>query len=531
MPEYLPRVNRYSAETQKTCNNLPFHSKIRRERSSVGQSLINATFGAHAGDVRKSVNMFMRDHFVTLASLDQPDIYYSTELDPHIQLARPESTVNLLHNSSFEIWTNELRLPDWWFASHDDLVDVASDGIIGDRCISFNLTAGSSADIWQVVPTRLGNYPSSAFFSEETPLFEQAEWPLKQGIEMVFSVWYMVPDHDGSVDITLRLDVECHSRTGALTTYSTALSENTAGVWRRGYVAVTLPYDCDLIWVNAEGINGTISDFPVPIYIDACQFEFGTLPTLWEPHINDRPFHLDTLNIHDPAPVVSEHGHRAQFVETIEDFWFALPTRLELICTEVPETVDPGRAGYTYEVDFWKKTWTTEWVIDDNDIVKRGIPEQAADQYGRYLLAPTTHYGTYEDALFGMPVLHALTYFRDKLWIVATLFNWTGTPDMYLFVANPDTPWPEPEYLEVPLVLRLRDWPGGTPVRVEFKYEDQQHIYITTATDEYCYRLYYDYFMINELKKRAFFRENLGTVSILPTAEPAKRRALLVERK
>lgn len=524
MTEYSKQVLTYSVETQRAVNNLPYHHKIRRERASVGQCLLNALLGTHTRDIRSQLNETLRDKYLSMASLDQPDTHWTANLGSGFDMATPEDTINLLKNSSFEVWTNQLRLPDWWEYVGVRFIDVSEEGIIGERCIEVEHPGGAAeVSITQQVPQITD---TQAYQQEASKLISLGENPFKGGIKLVASLWYKT-EYAGTTPTDFDLVLSYLDRNNNLGEVTQRLVLDTGDRWRRAEVSLVLPVDCAFVYVS-----GVFSGFSeaTTVLVDAFQLEIGETATKWQPYALERPFYQDVMGFNDPASAVSEYGVRGQYVESVEDFWYNYPTRTELVSTDTPENTDPGRAGFVYEIDFWKDTWTLEWIIDGNFIRKMGIPEEAQDQYGRYVLAPYTFDGYFEDDVWDF-TYHALTYFQQKLWAVATAVDWKGRTRICLCVVDPLTPWPEPSYLETPTVLALADWPGGTPVRLEFKQEDQQHIYITTAHDEYCYRLYHDYFMLNAQKRQVYFRENYGTVSVVPVARLQRREALTVERR
>ena len=557
---HTPEVLRYSPETQRVVNHLPYHHKIRRERSSVGQAYINNIIGTTLQHLKEQIYEAADDAYLFLANKDQTDIIWTVDLPAGVDYPFPEKIKNMLRNSSFEIWTNELRVPDWWHRSITQpdpttyLTDitVSETGLIGNRCLKYSMEAGGSAYIYQVVPNESAT--PEIYLKDLDP--ELAKYPFTVGDRVTLSAYIKfgttgLSDTDASVILSLEGQLTDGVSNVAPHTATVPISTCSDGSWHRIELSfiVSNPYESADVRLQVDALGS----MPVIMYADALQLERSPVCTEWQPHIYDRPFYFDRLNLFGVAPAVSEFGTRSQHVALMDDFWRTVPTRISLSESRSLSTpAEAGRAGFSYEIDFWKDEWNIEWVIDDYDgtdyIYKKGVPEEAADKYGRDLLAPPNAEGFlitgYMSGLFDCRVdMHALTYFQDRLWIIGEGVTdqdeyvshlQGGDPDktMCLFITDPTTTWPEPEHLEVLTVMQLPDWPAGvTPVRVDFRLEDADHIYIAGDNDvDYCYRLYRDYFVLDALEGRAYFRENYDSVCVQPMFAPQKTIRQTVRR-
>lgn len=541
MTEYNPSVLKYRPDTQKAVNNLPYHSKIRRGRDSIGHILINYLFGNAAYDIRRQLTETQDDGYIMLANKDQPDIIWTAQLRPDLEFPAPTRNKNLLHNSSFEIWTNELRIPDWWQfqVAGGGLVLVGDSGVIGSRCLDLHLPPRADVTVWQTLPD---DSAPALYSSRLDPLLSKSSQPFKLGQKIALSMYYRI-DEVVSVNATATLTLRCYrkdSAGGAFDDFSLNIPFSVTSGWTRVEILQTasVPYSYVEVRFHAVNTDPTATE---EIFVDALQLEFNDTVTRWEPYIYDKPFYCDKLNLYGAARAVSEYGVRVQWVPNTSSFWHNVPTRLDLVgARELSSAPSAGRAGFEYEVDFWGDQWTTEWEIGIHDgveyIYKKGVEEEAEDSYGRYLLALSLYNGVLAtDTGTGYSHLvhmQALTYFQQKLWVVGTAGDYhdIGTPVTCLFVADPATPWPEPEYLEAMSVLKLTGWPGGDPVRVEFQVDDQQHIYIYTNTHCYCYRLYYDYFLLDAEARKAHFREEYDRVCVMPVEKREKAVANILRR-
>jgi hypothetical protein len=573
MPEYDPIVLRYSPETQLTVNNLPGHSKIRRQRDSVGQSLVNAVFGVHADALSKDVDRVFHDHFLELASLDQPDIVWSTPIAPNTEFGLPVMSKNLLRNSSFEIYTNQLRLPDWWYVKTYipnsewlcyPYALVAQNGFIGDNCIALHCNPFTKIGISQLVPDRGAN---SLRFARTDPIQKDVVTPFKAGQELVASMYYWVGQHDmtSGVDTDMTLVVLAYDVDGNVDDLSHVVGVVETDGWQRASKAFTLQKNYTHIEVGVVFNTGYYDDYfdlpPVP-HVDNFQLEFAKRATKWVPFLNDKPFYQDKVHVYPASPVVSEFMTRAQHVPTKRDFWHAVPTRITLEGrTSLEAAAVSGVTGYTYEVDNNKDQWRIEWVLKTHGgiqyICKVGVSPQ--DIYGWYQLALPTYNGNFGIGTKDDPdnyslhynydtTIAAMTYFQGKIWAVGPAYHyvdvriWKDEGEEYdiketmcLFVIDPTTWHPEPNHLEVLAVLALPSWPhddGSWPItahnatRVEFRRGDQQHIFISSddpgsgARKVYRYRLHYDYFTVEQDTRMAYFRENYEVVAVQPMVDP-----------
>lgn len=545
MPEYQPRFNNYSPGTQRVANRLPYHSKIRRERSSVGQSLINSVIGPGSADLRKKIAELGNQHYLNVASYDTPDIIWSADLDSDVEYPTPITYKNFVRNSSFEICTNALRLIDWWelynsVVDSTNKVTMDSNAAIGGNALKFDISGRATQSISQTI---CDTTAPDEYVLDIDPMLVNTVMPFRSGLTMTMSMYYNIIEFTAiPVNVTISMDIVGTRRVGGGTdTYTHTITPAVTSGWMRGEFSASFTADYStlviIIYVNNTGSGD------VEMLVDGVQLELGQAATEWVPNTMDKPFHLDPLSIDGFAPASSEfNSQRAQYVADIEEFWVAVPTRVEYEDCRAVSGIVAGTSGYSYEVDFWKKQWTTEWKLGSHNgvdyIYKTGTHDEAEDEYGRYLIGLTTHNGiigvgdngTYDHSLN----LHAITYFQDRLWVVASAPDYQSNSIItnYLIVVNPSSPWPESTYLEAYTALEFDDVLAGTLLKVEFKVEDQQHIYISTSTMEYKFRLYFDYFMLDPTNARAHFRESYASgICVKPTLTIKKKIMNKMERR
>ena len=49
----------------------------------------------------------------------------------------------------------------------------------------------------------------------------------------------------------------------------------------------------------------------------------------------------------------------------------------------------------------------------------------------------------------------------------------------------------------------------------QFRFEDPQHLYVSTGSHEYVLRLFYDYAIIDQLALKVLFREKYNTLALV----------------
>ena len=538
MAVYDPVIRRYSPITQRIVNRLPMHDKIRRHRDSTGQLLVNHLLGYEMDKFWKERNSAIQNSYLTTAELDVTDRVYRIQAEPSKSYAVPETTTNLLRNSSFEVWTNQLGEPDWWevtvVGSNSEWSMKESTGVIGDRYVNLNVTSGTSDAI---ITNYINNPNTPRYYKLADSFIADNQYPFKAGRPITFSV-YCKLDADvvssGSVSLYLQPVGRVSSVAAITTNLSVAYG---SGAWTR-YTYTTTPSE-DWVSLNVGIKVAAAVSAELNLGIDAVQVEYGSTATDWEPYLRDRAYHMDYLNQKESPPIRSEYGNRAQYVTNKRSMWRGIPTRLALRESKAVTGATAGRAGFGTEVDFWKTDYLTEWSIDGAYIYKKGIPEEVEDQYGVYKLALPAWNGTfmtettagYNGDFTVTP--QVVTYFQQLLWVIGTAKNHlaTGTAGdsgHYLFIIDPNTWWApgEPTYLETKAVLALSEL-SGTMLKVDFRWQDGSKIYITDSTTEYVYDLYRDYFMFDDENKRVYFKELYGSAKVEPTAKSIKRIAEL----
>jgi len=245
--------------------------------------------------------------------------------------------------------------------------------------------------------------------------------------------------------------------------------------------------------------------------IDCFQLEVGTQVRPWRPRIDDRyPYMRSTSN----SPVFVGGSDSAVYVSDVQDFWEeSFPNRSSYVNSE-PAAVSALTAAGAFEVtDFFKRTYTFAYEIVSGKLRFRDQDHQD-DILRDFYLAFRNADGDYQikDGF----ILEGITFFAGYLWVVGTNTDFGGNTIRAMYVVEPMFPWPAPTYLQVkagvllPSTLSLTD----PIIRIEFRNEDRQHLYLFTATQLHVIRLYYDIYTISGGSRLLFLREKYTSVVV-----------------
>lgn len=507
MTEYEPKSGWYSPWTQRIANELPDWNKIRRRRDSVGQALINPIAGKYMDEWWDAAEKALRNKFPATLNLNEPDLITSITIPDGITLLQPSQIRNKLLNSSFEIWPNQSILPQSWRQTGTGTVVVSETGFVGKRAIEVTPALGSTIGVYQE-------------FDEVIPA----------GQEWSFSVHYQVQGGAGLTAPATGFGIEVLGYCIDNTTETLRTPfDPTASVYPRR-LTLTDSFSKTVSKVRVTLICTRTIGFPFTgtLTIDMVQAEKGSSPTSWMPNPLDNWPHITVL--WQLSPILLESGYRMQFVETIGDFWTrAIPTRLEPKVGFTEGTADPipsgtvisyGTAGRWVEVDSDKEEWpyTAEAYSYLGSHRIRFIGTLVPDILGTFMLAFRNYRSYFETEEIE---LEAITYYDPWLWIVHKKDDKDGAQKRYLSVVDPRTPWPRPDYLEALVTIEIPDLSLLRLItRVEFRNDDQSHIYIGDGESTFVFSLHYDYFMI--AGRMINMREQPDSITVLP-AEPTRR--------
>jgi hypothetical protein len=487
-----PRRLSFSEVTQEQMNRLPQYHVGRRLRTSNWAGLFNALDGVVLEDYKVQERRALRNLFLRTVHLDEPDLLRVVDLPPGTNLEPPQVNVNLLRNGSFELRSRPDRVADFW--THSGVVEVQSVALFGATSPALTPASGATSRISQIV--------------------KQDAW--NGGESRTFSAWYRINTWAGGTipSSSHGLLVTVTYGTGATQTFRAAFAAHTSDQWRRVTLTVTPTVAVVSYEVKLETARSASFNLTVPVRLDAVQAEANSTATVWQPNLFDSPnwfFQRVLTPVHFDGPVPI-------FVtDTLRDFYYeAIPTRVELLEVRDLRSDADRRGGFGEALDFHHLRWAFTWDVDPavNKIRRIGLDPQ--DIYGSFdlsLFTGTEDGERFEEGAAGL-TYRCATQFQRWLWVVHQTRDLNGNTIMALSMADPRVPFPSPTHYEAKMTLPLPLSPGDYH-RVEFQFEDPQHLYISTPITEYVLRLYYDYAIINTRTLQTFFREKYASLALV----------------
>lgn len=479
----------YSDETQRLVNKLPMHSAIRQERHSVGQTFLNGVAGVSLQDAREKSDLYTRMLYPTLAPLDEIDVISQVELPGYISTSEPTLRINYLPNSGFDIWTTPNSIPNNWYKY--GTVQVSS-GLEGTNAIRLIPSATKQrSGIYQILTQRI-----------------------KSGEAWVLSCWYKIPTNSLIAPTTsfgLKTTFLYYDNTTLVTEKIFLATTNSS--WNR--LKSSLLPTKDVVSIKIEVIVADQTSFAFYgnyVDIDCMQFEKGGVASPWRPDIlDDLPYSSNVRKNN----ILLVGGESTFYTDNLDDFWYqSIPTRIEYLESLSGSYDIQTTAGSLLMVDYFKEEWRFTFEVNVSKIRKRGL-DVPGDILVDYDIAIPTPGGFYR-LLEGITI-EALALFGGYLF--ASVLEWDANtqPIRTIRILNYKTPHPEPNYLlslsgikidsSIPLSANI--------VRMEFKNEDRQHIYLSTTTTQYVVRLHYDLFIVDVGNGVLYTREPITSVAIV----------------
>jgi hypothetical protein len=478
----------YADTTQRISNKLPSHSTIRKLKHSVGQTFLNAVAGAHLDEFEKDLEGTVRNSYTITHSLDAPDVIKTVDIPGWVDVDEPTLRANFLKNSGFEIHTVPSFLPDYW--RKQGTISVSS-GLEGRNAL-------------QLTTWSLGT----------TSVYQEMELRIPKNESWTASTWYKVSTNALTAPSTdYGLKITATHNDGTATTNHGIFSATTSGAWR--YKTLTVSYSKETTKLTFEVIVKDTAAFAFSgntLDIDCAQFERGTKAAPWRPDV------LDTLPYTEnesKSSILLTGGNYASYVDNMDDFWYrSVPTRSSYVSTTAGTYATSPTTGSVDITDFSKKTWKFLFESIGTAIRKRGI-DVPGDISRDYVLAVRDYAGEYKP-LVGTKI-EVLTFFGNRLWALVKELDQNEAEIRTLHVLEHRMKHPEPTYLESIAAVKV---PSNVPlsslvVRLEFKSEDRQHIYLSTTTAQYALRLHYDVFTYDADDRVAFFREDYTQISVV----------------
>lgn len=487
-----PQAYFFSEETQALNNRLPQWHKGRRLRDSNWAQLTSVFDGMGLEDYKTEERRALRNLFIQTAHLDEPDLLGQVQLPEGTSLTPKENNVNLLRNGSFESRARIDRVGDYW--EHSGTVAVLGGALFGGRTPALTPTASETVRISQTVRRD----------------------PWNSGESRSFSAWYRIPTWvGGTIPSTSHgLLVIVTYGDGSTQTFRAAFAVHTSDAWRRIMLTVTPTRPVVEYTVRFETIRSAIFNISVPIRLDAVQAQRGSEVTTYEDNLNDQP---NWFRPRLRSPIGFDTTVPVFVTPAMREFYYeAVPTRVQLFRQLARASSADRRGGVGQAVDFYRQRWAFTWTVNTvtNKIQRIGLNPQ--DDYGSFDLAFFTGTSTgpkFEDAVSGV-TFRSLAGFQRWLWVIHQAPDLNGNIVMALSIVDPRVPFPAPAYYEAVQTLQLPLPTGLDYLHTEFRFEDPQHLYVQTSTQEYVLRLFYDYAIIDAESLRVFFRERYDSIAL-----------------
>jgi hypothetical protein len=489
----FPRVVSFADETQQINNNLPQWHIGRRERTSNWARVVNTYFGMQLADYKREEVRAFRNFFIQTAHLDEVDLIKVAQLPAGTDLSTPTKNANKLRNSAFFLRARPDKVGDAWESTGTVTVDAVA--LFGATSPALRPAVSTSASVVQTVNTDL--------------------WPANSS--RTISAWYRIESWAGGTvpSSSHGILVSVTYADGTTQVFRTALSSDTDDQWKRVTLTVTpakavAEYDVAIETTRSAGF-----DIDVPVRVDGFQVEIGGTAQAWRPSIFDKPNWFTTPLV----PTFQLDADYPVFTTTnMGDFYqHGIPTRAELYKIDSIVSEANRGGGVRTTTDFFKSKWSYTWDIDttNNKVRKIGIEPQ--DIYALFDLGFFTQGddgNVYESGLSGL-TYRCATLFGRWLWVVHDMVDIEGNTVTALSLCDPDVPSPSPTYLESRYTLTLPVTPGLDYHKLEIRFEDPQHLYLSTPTAEFVLRLKYDYGMVDPNTYEVFLRESYDFLALL----------------
>lgn len=480
------RIGYHSSVTQEIVNQLPMWWSGRRLRTSKYNQIVNYLAGTQIADLVSRNDDAFVGGVLALADANVPDILLKYQVPASVGLREDYVSRNLLVNGSFKLRTNPYLVADNW--TYSGTIQYQT-GLFNNTAVAMDPTAGLAylrQELYLDIPAGK-KLCASCYYRIPTWAAAGAVVPTGHGI--TFTVRYK----DGTTSVGYA-----------------QFAAHTQGEWKRVQTYLTLTANIDLITFQVQTFTTAGFAINQQVVVDGCQVEQAQRASQWEPSRLDSPHYV---GFSDSPPVDFEAEHLLYYTDALRDFWYrAEPTRTGVTYSRTNEIVSSATAGTETLTDYFGEDWDCTFSHSGNKVKKIGItcPDE---EYGSYDLAFYNPRGFYETGY--TYTIQALTWFADRIWLVINTRNIPeNTMTAILCTVDPRVPSPEPDYLEVTAAISMPDVPLDID-RMEFRYEDQQHIYLGNATTEYRVRVYYDYYMVDTQTYMAYFREQYDQL-VLP---------------
>lgn len=478
-----------AASTQAIVNNLPSWMKLRQDIESTGWKVVNSWGMQLEKLIEDSVdytcNMF-------LETADKKQRYKINYID--LDKTHAGGLRNILYNSAFSIKDlGRNYLPAGW----------TSYGRTGTSLV-YDKECLIGVPI-EIVNSRLSQ---TVYVSSVIEKF-------------TLSVYCLIPTVDSSVKIIISSESLDGTNTMQEATLSTRSSE-----WRRLVTTLTV---CDEVY----RVKITILGSGAAVYVSAPQLEIGNSATFWTRNVKDRPAWIrsdssklnivqaiNTTSVKTKTPILP--------VGTEEEFLnIEIPTRVELISSRVGDVELEATQEYGRRLSYQNELYPTQWIVSEGKVEERSLSPTVWDKFADYDIRELRYtsdglYGTRQDTSVSITPLKSLI--RNKLLFVLCLEEKDESTYYTLKITKPFTPPNGENYLEsftdFVLNIPLQNLYGTNQVEETItsigldSSDDRLFVINTNIGRQFIYKLYFDYYYLNQRENRIYMLEDYGNAKI-----------------
>jgi len=496
--KYLPTA--YDPETTRLANRLPSWHPMRTKRmSSVGHQLMNSTMGSGMSDINYRYLEGIDNTFLGTCRTDQVGPVYvkTTSKRPS---RSSSNTRNMLFNAGFE-WAPRISDKAWqWYTVTEKISDqtTATDAITRDHTSYYYGGTSLKVTLEQGYQAYIIQSVTRSFKANETI-----------GISVMYKGENTLVGDDG---IRLYLTGEKlydGSTTPTSVVYGDADTEN---IFTRLTEDVHFAHDVNNVNFVIKIVNS--SSGTMTYYIDAAQMELAG-SSGWHIRYDDPVWFVDTEN-NGPFDVFysDTYKRRVIYCSTTDDFMLrTAPTRAILSTLSRNISLQTSTKTHSRKIEFDRKSWTTEFKIESNQIVRfnSSIPDEAFATYNLYELNDDNTWSVNSSA-----TLHDFVIIGELLYIIAY-----EDSQYVLKICNPEMNEPEDSYIYVINTIPIEDdyeilnssvsslsivqaTGRDNLFALDVEYQDGSE----TDTVRFGVTLMYDYYIYDDTSNQIITREN-----------------------
>lgn len=493
---FVPQQGFRSPFTQQILNNIPQWMKMRQNYNSNGWKLTNSWGMALEKVLEYSTEHSMNLNIITASTLPLTSLRY-IGIDS-LDLLDPQPPRNLLFNSSFAIKdVSRTKMPAGWqkYTTYDAV---------------HTSNIGASVTCYSIVS------PTGVLKVGQEVLLNNSF------ISTLYASCYV---YCNASTVSVKLNISVEKIDGTSTTRQVTLA-NGSSEWRR--LSLPIPVNAQTYRVNIS-INTSCTG---EVKISAPQVELSSLSSWTKSTLDFLSFYpsLDNFNLiykytNDIMPTrqaIFPIATETQFVD------IGIPTRVEKTPNPLVRLEEYIPSEFGRKVDQLTEVTRTEWTIIEGQVVERSTSPTIWDIYGRYDLRDLRYFETLE---FGtrvetnVTILPLVAAVRNGFLFVVCQETFENSIKYVVKITKPRTPPNNETYLEsiidfdlnleLDSVYQLQGQISEEVFSISFSDIDTKYLIITTTNNvKHYYKLYFDYYYLDESKNRVYLIEDYNNSNI-----------------